>query len=88
MGGFVSDELADSLIDAVRKTLFSAYSVILMELVAHDEAQADEWLRLTAKGMKMTPGGLARQLYFYNQEALGHLAKWGDEHGGGTKSQD
>lgn len=70
----MGSELGDAgVTDAVRSVLYSAFSLIMMELVETDEKGADEWLRLTARGMRCSVQNLAMHLFEYNTERLARL---------------
>lgn len=58
-----------ALYDAVESTLYSAYSLILEQLLLHEDGEdfAECWLKLTALGMRRDPAALTRSIYDYNQ---------------------
>ena len=77
MGSIVDDEL----MNAVRATLYSGYSLILMKLTETNEQDADTWLRLTARGMGVSPASLAWDLVEYNRGKMNHVESWLNERG-------
>lgn len=83
LGSILDDDAMQEAYEVVEGVVYSSYSVILMELVAQDERAADDWLRLTAQGMKMTVSALAMQLYLYNRGKLGrHLRRYVEDGAG------
>lgn len=70
MGSIVND---GDVYKAVEGVIYSTFSLIILELVEHDEQAADEWMRLTAQGMRCTVGSLAARLMIYNREKMAHL---------------
>lgn len=65
-GGFLGSKLNgpyDEAKELVRNVVYQAYCEILMELAMQDEAGADEWIRLTARGMRVSAATLIRELY-------------------------
>lgn len=70
MGGVMTADT--ETLRAISAVIYSAYSVILEELVDADPDRtlADSWLRLTALGMRIEPAALARAIYDYNEARL------------------
>lgn len=61
-----------TLYEAVESTLYSAYSLILEELLTLGDGEqlSKVWLELTALGMRRDPAALAQSLHDYNQRRM------------------